>query len=38
MLGRTMVLELNVARLQGLLEGNTQQERFQSFLQRLTPA
>lgn len=35
MLGRTMVLELNVARLQGLLEGNTQQERFQSFLQRL---
>jgi type 2 lantibiotic biosynthesis protein LanM len=35
MLGRTMVLELNVARLQGVLSGNTQQERFQSFLQRL---
>ncbi|RCJ19619.1 lanthionine synthetase [Nostoc minutum NIES-26] len=35
MLGRTMVLELNVARLQGVLSGNTQHERFQSFLQRL---
>ena len=35
MLGRTMVLELNVARVQGVLSGNTQQERFQSFLQRL---
>ncbi|MEA5507518.1 type 2 lanthipeptide synthetase LanM family protein [Halotia wernerae UHCC 0503] len=34
-LGRTMVLELNVARLQGVLLGDTQQERFQSFLQRL---
>jgi type 2 lantibiotic biosynthesis protein LanM len=35
MLGRTMVLELNVARLKGLLEGNTAEERFQSFLHRL---
>ena len=35
MLNRTMVLELNVARVQGALTGDTQQERFQSFLQRL---
>ncbi|MDZ8188411.1 MAG: type 2 lanthipeptide synthetase LanM family protein [Nostoc sp. ChiSLP02] len=35
MLGRTMVLELNVTRLQGVLSGDTQQERFQSFLQHL---
>ncbi len=35
MLSRTMVLELNVARLQGLLQGDTPEERFQSFLQRL---
>lgn len=35
LLSRTMVLELNVARLQGLLSGNTPEERFQSFLQRL---
>jgi type 2 lantibiotic biosynthesis protein LanM len=35
MLSRTMVLELNVARLQGLLQGNTAEERFQSFLERL---
>lgn len=35
MLNRTMVLELNVARLQGLLEGGTAEERFQCFLQRL---
>lgn len=35
MLSRTMVLELNVARLQGVLEGNTTEERFESFLQRL---
>ncbi|MBW4564991.1 MAG: type 2 lantipeptide synthetase LanM family protein [Mojavia pulchra JT2-VF2] len=34
-LSRTMVLELNVARLRGLLQGDTSQERFQSFLQRL---
>lgn len=32
---RTIILELNVARLQRLLRGNTPQERFQSFLQRL---
>jgi len=35
MLSRTMVLELNVARLQGLLEGDTAEDRFQSFLQQL---
>ncbi len=35
MLNRTMVLELNVARLQNLLQGNTPEERFQNFLQRL---
>jgi len=34
-LSRTMVLELNVARLQGLLQGDTPDERFQSFLKRL---
>ncbi len=34
-LSRTMVLELNVTRLQGLLEGDTAEERFQSFLQRV---
>jgi type 2 lantibiotic biosynthesis protein LanM len=34
-LSRTLVLELNVARLQGLLQGNTPEERFQSFIQRL---
>lgn len=34
-LERTMVLELNVARLQGLLKGDTAEERFESFLQRL---
>ena len=34
-LGRTAILELNVARLQGLLSGDTPQERFRSFLQRL---
>ncbi len=34
-LGRTMVLELNVARLQGLLEGDTSEERFQSFIRSL---
>lgn len=32
---RTLVLELNVARLQGLLQGDTPEQRFQSFLQRL---
>lgn len=35
MLSRTMVLELNVTRLQGHLTGNTPQERFHSFLQHL---
>ncbi|MEA5552683.1 type 2 lanthipeptide synthetase LanM family protein [Anabaena cylindrica UHCC 0172] len=35
LLNRTLVLELNVARLQGLLEGDTPQERFESFIQRL---
>jgi type 2 lantibiotic biosynthesis protein LanM len=35
MLRRTMVLEVNVARLQGLLLGKTAEERFQSFLNRL---
>jgi type 2 lantibiotic biosynthesis protein LanM len=34
-ISRTMVLELNVARLQGLLTGGTSAERFSSFLQRL---
>jgi type 2 lantibiotic biosynthesis protein LanM len=35
MMSRTMVLELNVARLQGLLNGETAEERFQSFLNRV---
>ena len=34
-LNRTLVLELNVARLQGLLKGDTPQERFYSFGDRL---
>lgn len=34
-LSRTMVLELNVARLQGFLKGNTPDERFYSFVERL---
>jgi type 2 lantibiotic biosynthesis protein LanM len=34
MAGRVMVLELNVARLEGFLEGATARERFSSFLQR----
>jgi type 2 lantibiotic biosynthesis protein LanM len=34
-LSRTTILELNVARLQGLLQGDIPQDRFQSFLQRL---
>ena len=34
-LTRTAILELNVARLQGLLSGDTPQERFESFLQHL---
>ncbi|HEY0606440.1 MAG TPA: hypothetical protein VGD58_26185, partial [Herpetosiphonaceae bacterium] len=36
MISRVLVLELNVARLQGLLQGQSAQERFQSFLQRLS--
>jgi type 2 lantibiotic biosynthesis protein LanM len=35
MLNRTLVLELHVARLQGLLKGDTPEERFRSFLARL---
>jgi type 2 lantibiotic biosynthesis protein LanM len=34
-LTRTLVLELNVARLQGDLSGDTEEERFSSFVQRL---
>jgi type 2 lantibiotic biosynthesis protein LanM len=34
-INRTLVLELNVARLRGLLSGTTAEERFQSFLHRL---
>lgn len=32
---RTLVLELNIARLRGHLQGDTAQERFQSYVQRL---
>ena len=35
MVSRTLVLELNVARLQGLLQGDAPEERFHSFIQRL---
>jgi type 2 lantibiotic biosynthesis protein LanM len=35
MLTRTLVLELHVARLQGLLQGESPAERFRSFLRRL---
>jgi type 2 lantibiotic biosynthesis protein LanM len=35
MLVRTMVLELNVARLEDVLDGATAEERFHSFLERL---
>ncbi len=35
MVSRTLVLELNIARLQGLLQGDTPKERFRSFIQRL---
>src|SRR5439155_9517462 len=35
MVSRTMALELNVARLQGFLEGDTPEARFRSFLERL---
>ncbi len=33
--GRTMVLEINIARLQGQLNGTTPDERFESFIQRM---
>ena len=35
MINRTMVLELNVARMQGDLSGETPEERFGSFLERI---
>lgn len=35
MVSRTLILELNVARLQGLLEGETPQQRFACFVERL---
>lgn len=35
LLGRTMALEINVARVSGLLTGDTPPERFQSFTARL---
>ena len=35
MLNSTLILELNVARLQGVLTGENSQERFLSFIQRL---
>ena len=34
-LSRTLVLELNVARLEGRLEGTTPQDRFRSYTERL---
>ncbi len=34
-ISRTLVLELHVARLQGFLEGETPEARFQSFVERL---
>ncbi|MCC6170219.1 MAG: type 2 lantipeptide synthetase LanM family protein, partial [Caldilineaceae bacterium] len=34
-MSRTLVLELHVARLQGLLEGDTPEARFDSFVERL---
>ncbi|HET7637304.1 MAG TPA: type 2 lanthipeptide synthetase LanM family protein, partial [Ktedonobacteraceae bacterium] len=35
-LGKTLVLELNVARLRGQLHGETAEERFDAFVQRLS--
>jgi type 2 lantibiotic biosynthesis protein LanM len=35
-LSRALVLELNIARLRGLLQGNTPQERFHYYLQHLS--
>lgn len=34
-LGRTLILELNVARVEGALSGRTSEERFASFIERL---
>jgi type 2 lantibiotic biosynthesis protein LanM len=36
MIAKTMVLELHVARLQGVLEGATPEERFANFVERLS--
>ncbi len=36
MIGRTLVLELNVARIQGQLAGETPEQRFASFIERLS--
>ena len=36
MVMRIMILELNVARVQGLLQGDTAEERFQSFINHIT--
>jgi type 2 lantibiotic biosynthesis protein LanM len=36
MLSRTMVLELHIARLQGLLKGDTPEDRFTSFLEYIS--
>jgi type 2 lantibiotic biosynthesis protein LanM len=36
LMARTMVLELNVARMQGILSGNTSEIRYVNFLERLT--
>ncbi|GHO45401.1 type 2 lanthipeptide synthetase LanM family protein [Ktedonospora formicarum] len=33
--GKTFILELNVARVQGQLQGDTPEQRFQSFIRRL---
>jgi lantibiotic modifying enzyme len=35
MMSRTLVLELHVARLQGLLHGETSDKRFRSFIERM---
>jgi type 2 lantibiotic biosynthesis protein LanM len=35
LLGRTLVLELHVARLEGHLQGDSSEERFRSFVERL---
>jgi type 2 lantibiotic biosynthesis protein LanM len=35
-LGRTFALELNVARLQGNLQGHTEKERFDNFVKRMS--